>query len=172
MRSIDDSAENHSGSKQQLSWLEQEVKHAIDEYRQRRRRDKRKSFTLRLGTVGLSAAITVLLGIRVGGEVQQQLANIALALGAMITVLAAADAFFAHRTLWINRTETVRMLEALDRQLAFYKTGLDNGLPEPTEVEGLFSKLDSILAEDQRAWLRARQASDPSPSSHVEDELY
>jgi len=63
MRSIDDSAENHSGSKQQLSWLEQEVKHTIDEYRQRRRRDKRKSFTLRLGTVGLSAAITVLLGI-------------------------------------------------------------------------------------------------------------
>src|ERR1700691_3826221 len=88
-----------------------------------RRRDKRKAFGLQMATVTLSATITVLLGLRTSDATRTWLLNIALVLGALITVLAAAEAFFTHRRLWVLRTATVRRLETLSRHVAFYTVG-------------------------------------------------
>jgi hypothetical protein len=63
-------------------------------------------FFFQLAAVSLSAAITVLLGLRVAAPWQGRLANAALVLGALLTVLSAADAFYQHRSLWIIRATT------------------------------------------------------------------
>src|SRR4051812_42614153 len=77
----------------QLTWLHDELGRELAAYRRRRKRDKRKAFSLQMATVTLSATITVLLGLRAAGAIQQRLADIALILGATITVLAAGEAF-------------------------------------------------------------------------------
>jgi hypothetical protein len=136
-------------------------------YRRRRKRDKRKSFGLQMATVTLSATITVLLGLRATGTAQERLADVALALGALITVLAAAEAFFAHRGLWILRTETVRDLETLARHLAYYRAGLNGQPPDSAAVQRYLTELHRCLANDHTAWqhLRATTSNAPSPSS-------
>jgi Protein of unknown function (DUF4231) len=141
-----------------MAWLHGELDRQIVAYRRRRRRDKRKAFFLQMATVTLSATITVLLGVRVTGDAQQTLADAALALGALITVLAAAEAFFGHRGLWILRTETVRNLETLNRQINYYESGLDGAPAESRDVDRYRAELDHILTNDHISWQRLRQS--------------
>src|SRR4051812_43999899 len=163
-----------------LTWLHRELDRQLAAYRRRRRRDKRKSFGLQMATVTLSATITLLLGVRAPGTPQDpppdiprppprparpRLADIALALGAIIPVLAAAEAFFAHRGLWILRTETVRNLEAFARRLDYYQAGLDSQPPEPATVDALHAELDAILTADHTTWQHLRATTSATPGT-------
>ncbi len=147
-----------------LTWLHQELGRQLAAYRRRRKRDKRKAFGLQMATVTLSATITVLLGVRATGTAQERLADIALALSAIITVLAAAEAFFAHRSLWILRTETVRNLEAFTRRLDYYQAGLNGQPPDPATVDGLQAEMNRILAADHTAWQQLRATATATPA--------
>jgi len=131
-------------------------------FQARRRRDKRKAFALQMATVTLSAIITVLLGLRTSDPIRTWLLNIALVLGALITVLAAAEAFYTHRRLWVLRTTTVRRLETLSRHLNFHTAGSDV-MATDDMLRGYLAELDSIIVEDQKAWhhLRDSPATDP-----------
>jgi hypothetical protein len=151
----------------QFAWLHQEAGRQLSNYRRRRRRDKRKAFVLQMATVTLSATITVLLGLRTTGTTQQRLADIALILGAVITVLAAAEAFFTHRGLWILRTHTVRRLETLIRRLDYQQTRSLGHPLEPTALDRYAAELDDILSEDQTRWQQLR-ATTPEIRKPVE----
>lgn len=52
---------------ERVGFLRAELDRQQQRFACRRRRDKRKSFALQMATVALSATITVLLGLRVGG---------------------------------------------------------------------------------------------------------
>jgi hypothetical protein len=145
-----------ANSAAQLAWLHQELDRQLSVHRRRRKRDKRKAFVLQMATVTLSATITVLLGLRTFGAAQQRLADIALALGAIITVLAAAEAFFTHRGLWILRTHTVRRLETLARHLDYQLSRLSGQPLEPTILDRYAAELDDILNEDYTRWQQLR----------------
>jgi ABC-type multidrug transport system fused ATPase/permease subunit len=147
---------------ERVGFLRAELDRQHQQYVRRRRRDKRKSFALQMATVALSATITVLLGLRVAAGLQRTLANLALVLGALVTVLAAMEAFFNHRGLWVSRTVTVRRLEELRRQADYQLAGLADGEVQPAVVDGLLARLEQILAEDQQAWLRLR-STEPQP---------
>lgn len=134
----------------------------------RRRRDKRKSFALQMATITLSATITVLLGLRVAAELQSTLANVALGLAALVTLLAAMEAFFNHRGLWVSRTITVRRLEELGRQTDYQLAGLSDGEVPLEVIDRLFARLEQIVADDQQAWLRLR-STDTQPASPLHD---
>jgi hypothetical protein len=151
-----------------VALLRAELDHQQRRFARRRRRDKRKSFALQMATVALSATITVLLGLRVEAGLQQTLANLALVLGALVTVLAAMEAFFNHRGLWVARTVTVRRLEALRRQTEYQLAGLADGEVTPEVVDGLRARLEEIVAEDQQAWLRLRSTEvQPATTTQV-----
>ena len=147
-------------------FLRGELDQQLTSFRGRRRRDKRKAFALQLATVTLSAIITVLLGLRTSDPTRTWLLNIALVLGALITVLAAAEAFYTHRRLWVLRTTTVHRLETLSRHLNFHTAGTD-----VTETEDVFraylAELDAIVAEDQKAWHHLRESSAVEPGTAV-----
>jgi Protein of unknown function (DUF4231) len=129
-----------------------------------RTRDRHKALRSQMATVALSAAITVLLGVRVGGQVQPVLANVALAMGALVTVLAAFEAFFNHRGLWVNRTMTVHRLDELRRQMDYQLAGLADGEVQPQVVDELQAQLCQIVADDHQAWIRLR-STDVQPST-------
>jgi hypothetical protein len=147
----------------QLDFVEREVRSQLVGRRRRRDLDRRTAFALQLATVSLSAAITVLLGVRVDGAAREWLADSALGLGALITVLAAWQAFFGHRTLWIQRSETVHRLEELETRIAYHRVGLGGAAPEADQVAGFLAEYQRIARLDHEAWARIRQASDPQP---------
>lgn len=143
---------------ERITFLTSELDRQHLRFVRRRRRDKRKAFALQMATVTLSATITVLLGLRVAGTAQQVFANIALVLGALVTVLAAMEAFFDHRGLWVGRTVTVRRLENLQRQTAYQLSGGSESGMTLSLLDELLAELDEIMEDDQRAWLRLRAA--------------
>jgi hypothetical protein len=147
----------------ELAFLRSELDQQLRRYSTRRKRDKRKAFGLRLSTVLLSAAISVLLGLRNLDGYSDLFANIALGLGALITVLAAADAFFSHRELWVLRTQTVRDLENISRDLR-YCTSKDLS-PDALrhEVERIYGELNRAIARDSKNWDRLRAPSGTDP---------
>jgi hypothetical protein len=144
-----------------VAFLRAELDRQQQQFAHRRRRDKRKAFALQMATVTLAAAITVLLGLRVGVGLQNILANSALVLGALVTVLAAMEAFFNHRGLWVSRSVTVRRLEELRRRFDYQFAGSAGDVQE-NEVEGMLTRLNEILADDQQAWLRLRSVDSQS----------
>jgi Protein of unknown function (DUF4231) len=159
---------------QRMAFLRAELDRQQQRFTRRRRRDKRKAFALQMATVVLSATITVLLGLRLDAGLQRALANIALVLGALVTVLAAMEAFFNHRGLWVTRTITVRRLEELRRQADYRLAGLADGEVEAAVVDGLLARLNQIVAADHKAWLRLRsteaQATTPTHDTKTSSE--
>jgi hypothetical protein len=143
----------------ELAFLRSELDQQLRRYSKRRRRDKRKALGLRLSTVLLSAAISVLLGLRNLDGYADLFANIALGLGVLITVLAAADAFFSHRELWILRTQTVRDLEDISRDLRYCTS--KNLSPDALkqDVERIYGELNRAIERDSRNWARLRAPS-------------
>lgn len=149
----------------QARWrfLRDEVDRQLALFGRRRRRDKRKAFALQMATVTLSATVTVLLGLRTSDPARTLLLNIALALGALITVLAAAEAFFTHRRLWVLRTATVRRLETLSRHVDFHTAGTGGHPVDAGPLTACLAELDAIIADDQKAWQHMHESP---PSAH------
>ncbi|MGW4561011.1 SLATT domain-containing protein [Streptomyces sp. NPDC004561] len=144
-------------------FVRDEVDRQLEAFARRRKRDKRKAFGLQLATVTLSATVTVLLGLRTSEETRTRMLNIALVLGALITVLAAAEAFFSHRRLWVLRTATVRRLEALSRHVDF-RAAVAAGQPVDTAATTAYlDELDAIISDDQKSWQHLRQEP---PAAH------
>lgn len=133
-------------------YLRGEVNRQLGLFGHRRRRDKRKAFALQMATVTLSATVTVLLGLRTSDSTRTLLLNIALALGALITVLAATEAFFTHRRLWVLRTATVRRMETLSRHVDFLAAGADGRVDNTSALAACLAELDAIIADDHKAW--------------------
>jgi hypothetical protein len=150
-----------SGADARWRYLRGEVDRQLGLFGHRRRRDKRKAFALQMATVTLSATVTVLVGLRTSDATRTWLLNIALVLGALITVLAAAEAFFTHRRLWVLRTATVRRLEALSRHVDFHATAGD-GPVDPRALAECLSELDAIIADDQQAWQHLHETLPPA----------
>ncbi|PBC76890.1 uncharacterized protein DUF4231 [Streptomyces sp. TLI_235] len=150
-----------SPGRRQLSFVEAEVRGQLRIRTRRRDADRKRAFGLQISTVSLSALITVLLGVQVGEPTRQWLSDVALGLGAAITVLAAWQAFFSHRALWLQRSDTVHRLAALDRRLAFHRTGLTDDEPDPAQVAEFLAAYEEIVQADHDSWTRVRSASDP-----------
>jgi hypothetical protein len=144
-------------------FLRGEVNRQLALFGRRRRRDKRKAFGLQMATVTLSAIITVLLGLRTSDATRTWLLNIALGLGALLTVLAAAEAFFTHRRLWVLRTATVRRLETLSRHVDFHTAGADGRPVDTGALAACLTELDAIITDDQKAWQHLHESP---PTAH------
>jgi hypothetical protein len=147
----------------QWAYLRGEVGRQLAAFQRRRRRDKRKAFALQLATVTLSAAVTVLVGLRTTDATRTWLLNVALVLGALTTVVAGSELFFGHRRLWALRTATVRRLETLARHVEFHMAGRIEPADDARLLAAYLSELDAILADDQKGWQHLRESP---PTAH------
>jgi hypothetical protein len=78
---------------ERFSFLQEELDRFLLQTNRHRKESKRKAFIYKMLAVSFAAAITVLLGLKVEGVLADVFRDIALGLGATITVLNAADAF-------------------------------------------------------------------------------
>jgi hypothetical protein len=137
-----------------LAWLQGRIAEALSYTRLRRRRFRRGSIAVRLLSLVLSGASTVILGL-------QNLtfwASLAFSLVAVTTVLSAVEPFFNWRSRWVLMEDMQARLHRLDNDLTYLvaKTGAD-GLA-PTQLDPYFERLQGIWEETSSAWLESRRA--------------
>lgn len=147
-----------------LGYVERVVRGELRWRGRRRDLDRRKAFGLQMATVSLSAVITVLLGVRGADPIRDWLADGALTLGALVTVLAAWSAFYSHRELWLQRSDTVHRLEALARDIEFYRAGPAGQEPESAAAARFMDEYRRIADLDHEDWKRVRRAQPAPPS--------
>jgi hypothetical protein len=157
---------------EQLNWLQTEVDDLVKRYQRESAHHKKHAFRLRIMSVLLAATITVLLGLKLQNTpLAEYLSNVALILGAAITVLSAYEAFFDPRALWVRETVTFARLKDLQRDLRFWASGLDAETID-VEVLGRYkSKLDSILEDTLKYWMKIRGAPDLERNLEAKAEL-
>jgi hypothetical protein len=137
-----------------LSWLQVRIAEALSYTRIRRRRFRRGSIAVRLLSLLLSGASTVILGL-------QNLtfwASLAFSLVAVTTVLGAVEPFFNWRSRWVLMEDMQARLHRLDNDLTYVvaKTGADGLAPD--QLDPYFERLQEIWEETSSAWLESRRA--------------
>jgi hypothetical protein len=145
-----------TGADAKLDYLDKEVKELIEDTDRHRRKEKRIAFWLRIAIVAFSGAITVLLGLQVAEQISRWFSNVALVLGAAITVLSAVDAFYNYRALWIHRTIHLNNLNDLRRRIHYAKNGKVDEEWRASQCEILLVELRRILADGLQAWRQLR----------------
>ena len=147
--------------KKRLNWLEEEIDKIVERYKADAGRHKKVAFRLRILSVLLSAIITIFLGLKLENvSVSNVLSNIALILSAAITVVGAYEAFFDPRALWVRETITFARLKDLQRDFRFYSSGLEDGTIKIEDLDKFKSKLDSILEDTLKYWMKIKGAQD------------
>lgn len=145
-------------TEEKLKLIESEIDDRVREFARKRHGDKRRAFGLKVLSVLLAAIITVLLGLKVEAGWSDLLRNIALVFGALITVINAYEAFYDYRALWIRRTVTLVNLYKLQRDFRFYKSGVEPDEISGATLERFKNRLDEIMDNDLRNWLKLRDA--------------
>jgi hypothetical protein len=152
---------------ERLNWLQTEIDQLVSRYQRESAQYKKQAFRLRIISVFLAAIITILLGLKLDNTVlAEAFSNGALVLSAAITVLSAYEAFFDPRALWVRETVTFARLKDLQRDLRFWASGLD---PEAIDVEVVQKfklRLDSVLEDTLKYWMKIRGA--PDLEKHLE----
>lgn len=137
------------------------LKNAIDTvlkgFSEDQKRHKWRAVILKGITVSMAGLITVLLGWKVTSEaVPPILANVALVLGALITVVSAYEAFFDPRSLWIRETIVVSRLRDLQREFAYAAAGAAGAQLDTATLDLFKAKLDAIMDKSLQIWLKLR----------------
>lgn len=162
---------------ERLKCLEKEVDDLVKRYKDESVRYKNAAFRLKITSVVLAAIISILLGLKLGkgedvGATFTYIAtNVALALSAVISVLSACEAFFDPRALWVRETVTFARLKDLQRDLRFWASGLDPEAIEPKSLDSFKRRLDFILQDTLKYWMKIRGAPDLEKQLEAKAEL-
>lgn len=137
-------------------FLRKELVNLLDHYDKERSRHKKEAMFLKISTVALSASITILLGLKGLDQLDNWLKNIALFLGAAITVINAYEAFFYPRTLWIQDTKVYTRLKDINRQLGYMEFDKKGDAINNDGLDKIKIRLDKVLQESLNDWLMLR----------------
>src|SRR5262249_36377569 len=141
--------------------FEEDLKQLVDAFGKECHDNKKIALRLKISSVLLSPAVTICLGLKLTQHPawQELLSNVALVLSAVITVVAAYEAFFDPRSVWIRETIVYTKLRNLKREFAFWAAGCDGENLEPAdaaELEKFNQKLDQILLDSLKNWMKIR----------------
>lgn len=144
---------------EKLKVLQKELDSHIKRTSRARVNNKNKAFGLKVLAVCFASAITVLLGVKVTEDWAKVFQNLALILSAIVTLLSAFEAFYDHRSLWIQGTVTLSQLAALKNEADFFAAGRTQqvGNDDISKLDGFRNRLEQILQDELKAWLKMRQ---------------
>ena len=120
----------------------------------RRRRFQAKAARVKVTTLILTAASTVVLGI--SGIPAR--AAIALPMVALVSVLTALDTYFNWRSRWILMEETQYKLQRLRDKIDYYLVTTPAAEVAKTALDEFFSEQEVIWAEASKRWVEYRKA--------------
>lgn len=123
--------------------------------RTRKRRFRRSSAAVRLATLALLVASTVILGL-------QDLdfwAGLGFSLVAVVTVVNTLEPFFAWRSRWVLMEEAQYQFYRLRDELTYYIAATEPSDLKPAKIKELFGEYQLIWDQLSKRWLEFRQSS-------------
>jgi hypothetical protein len=156
-------------SESQLDYLSRQIKERLAQREESVRFYRRRHYRYQIAAVVLSAAITVVSGLKAISGFKllsfpasfpaEAASDLTLVLGAISTLAAAFGAFFAPQQSWHLNAETYGRLRALQVKLEFLERGRGFANQQDQTVTELFREYQSILDEYNRKWQDLRQKS-------------
>ena len=143
--------------KAKMDTLMSEIDCAINFFQIKHKKTKRKAYAIKISSVCFSVLITVVLGLSINEDLGDLVKNIALVLGAIVTIINAVDAFYNYGALWIKNTVTLSKLRELRRKIEFYSAGCDPADFSEKKLNEFLHELQKISKDDIKEWLRIRE---------------
>lgn len=145
------------------SFLAHEIDKNINILKKKVQKQKNKTRFFNGLSIVFGALITLTLGVKVIGyeEVQK---NIALTLGALLTILNGWNAMFDYKKLWTRQKSTLLDLYQLRNELGFRLSHIHS---DTIDVTDLFSRYQDIWERDGNEW-RSIIHTQSKPDSSVQ----
>lgn len=146
-------------SKAKIDYMRSHLDTQIGEFNARRRRDKKKAVRAKVAQASVGAAVTVILGLDntalgFSTSTDARLKALALFLSAAVTIVAAWDAFFDHRSLWIRYAGVLAGLKAIRAELEYLTS--DSDAVSEVELDALFRRSQALLESANLSWQQLR----------------
>jgi Protein of unknown function (DUF4231) len=154
-----------SETESQLEYLSRQIQERLTQREQSVRFYRKRHYRYQIAAVVLSAAITVVSGLKAISGFKhlsipaEAASDLTLVLGAISTVAAAFGGFFAPQQSWHLNAEIYGRLRALQVKLEFLERGREFANQQDQTVAELFREYQSILDEYNRKWQELRQKS-------------
>ncbi|MUK26215.1 DUF4231 domain-containing protein [Aliivibrio fischeri] len=144
--------------KKPSEFLSTEINKSIEILKIKVSHQKKKTHIINGLSIMLGALITLTLGLKFNGyELWQK--NIALTLGALLTIVSSWNAVFDYKKLWIRQKSTLLDLYQLKNELNYALSLHSN---DPNDIEALFSRYQKIWELDGNEWRNIIYKSDKS----------
>lgn len=152
-----------------LGLLHEELDRSIKKFEGRRKRNAKMGVVVKLLSLGLSAVVTVLLGL--GGADADYLlyGRAALILSAMTGVVSGISVFFDFNDLALKYKDTVDKLGIIKIKLRYLETGGKNSPAEAEEVDALKDEYISTLKETYEFFQAVRKDESDSTGKDTEE---
>lgn len=124
--------------------------------RSRKTRFKWRSSAVKVSTLVLSAASTIILGL----QNLDPWTGTAFALIAVITVISALEPFFAWRALWVLMEESQYRLYRLRDELTYYLAATKPEELDQAKIRDVFDQYQEIWRGLSARWMQFRDISD------------
>jgi hypothetical protein len=125
----------------------------------RKARFRRRASAVKISSLALTAAATVVLGIGASSFG----ATVALPLVAMVTLLTAIDGYFGWRPRWVLMQETQTRLNSLWDNMDYYLVTSAAGAEDRTALERFQREEHNIWTEVDRRWVAAYKLDIATP---------
>jgi len=137
--------------------FQEEMNCSISYFEDKHKRTKNRAYGIKITSVCFSALITVVLGLSVSKNLLDLFRNIALILGAAVTIINAVDAFYNYGALWIKNAVTLSKLRELKIKSEMYSAGCQDSDLSEKKINEFIGEFQKILKEDMKEWLRIRE---------------
>jgi hypothetical protein len=122
--------------------------------RARKKRFRRSSTVVRLVSLSLLVASTIILGL----QDLKFWAGLGFALVAVVTVVNTVEPFFAWRARWILMEETQSQFYRLRDELTYYIASTPPNEVEPAKIRAMFDEYQKIWDQLGARWLEFRRS--------------
>jgi hypothetical protein len=129
----------------------------------RKGRFRRSASRLRIGSLLLAAASTVVLGI----SAIPVRTEIALPMVALVTVLGSLESFFNWRSRWVLMEEAQYRLNRLRDEMDYYLMVTPSASVERKKLDEFFTEQQFVWADVSRRWVEFRSLDASPPSTRM-----
>jgi hypothetical protein len=141
--------------KEKVDFLNTEISNRLNTFESKRNQNRKEAIALKIISSILGALITILLGLKLGTGFEAAAVNIALVLGATISIVNTFEVFWNPKSLWIKYTVTTNELRSLRSDIEYLtKKGIDKITVK--EIDELYKRYCTILKETNKSWQKYR----------------
>ncbi len=139
----------------QLDFINQSVTRRIEGIKGRIKYYRKVAFWTYFGSAILAALISFLLGVNATDKsVAETIRLITLVISCSLSVLAAYNAFYSHKEMWIANNEALNDFYSLKFEIDFYLSG--GADISQIKIEELIDKYQTFLKRLNDGWTKSR----------------